>query len=58
MHLEHPSKFWNTAELGSLLVRRLRADSKKQQCRHPQNPAVKPLRASDGRNNATIQPRD
>ena len=30
MHLEHPGKFWNTAELGSLLVKRLRADSKKQ----------------------------
>lgn len=58
MHLEHRSKVWNTAELGSLLVRPLRADSKKQQCRHPRNPAVEPRRASDRRNNATIQPRN
>jgi hypothetical protein len=58
MHLEHPSKLWNTAELGSLLVKRLRADSKKQQCRHPQNPAVELARASDGHNNAATQPRD
>ena len=42
MHLEHRSKLWNTAELGSLLVRRLRADSTKQQCRHPRNQAIEP----------------
>ena len=58
MHLEHRSKLWNTAELGPLLVRPLRTASKKQQCRHLQNQAVEPPRASDGRNNATIQPRD
>lgn len=58
MHLEHRGKVWNTAELGSLLVKPLRADSKKQQCRHPQNPAAELLRASDWRNNAAIQPRD
>ena len=34
-HLEHRSKFWNTIELGPLLVKRLRADSKKQHAAIP-----------------------
>ena len=54
MHLEHRSKLWNTAELGSLLVKPLRTDSKKQQCRHPQNQAVELPRTSEGRSNAAI----
>jgi hypothetical protein len=58
MHLEHRGKLWNTAKLGPLLMKRLGADSKKQQCRHPQNPTVEPPSASDGRNNVAIQRRD
>jgi len=58
MHLEHRSKLWNTAELGSLLVKPLRTDSKKQQCRHPQNQTVESPPRPDGRNNAAIQFRD
>ena len=33
MHLERPSKLWNNAETGSLVVRRLWADTQKQRCR-------------------------